>query len=601
MDVLDSKIPRDARRDGGEIRLNARAMSRGVAIGHVVCLHGSTRQFYRVDIEDAAVEREVRRTRAAFRLARRQLTRLRTEVPTGVSSVPEIFDAQRSMIEDSSLRAKVEAVIVEEKVNAEWAVKVITDGYISRYKAITDEHLRERYIDIEDVAERILNSLAGGERSAPLAKDSIIVATELLPSTLAEQRGSNPTAVITEHGGWTSHTFILARELNVPAVTGIRKILRRVDTGDAAIVDGYNGRVILNPTEATLEQYRLPAADFQQLNYNDVALTHAKAETLDGREIILRVNVDLPEIYKNAKRIGARGIGLYRSEFLFNRFNGYPTENQQYEAYREIAEFAGADGVKIRTFDIGPEQVFGQTHGREKNPALGLRAIRLGLANDRQLRTQLRALLRASHGTQIDIIIPMVSGVDEIVEVRSLLSQEADSLGSKNIAFGSPRIGAMIEVPSAVFLIDEILNESDLVCLGTNDLVQYILAADRDNESVAGWFRSLHPAVLRAIATVTAAATRAGKPLTVCGEMAGSPFYIPLLVGLGATELSMNVNSLLRVRKVISGLAYAEAAELARETGKCRSANEIEAVLERHIAEKWSHVILPESGKRSRI
>lgn len=601
MDVLDSKIPRDAGRDGGEIRLNARAMSRGVAIGHIVCLHGNTRQFFRVDIDDAAVEREVTRTRAAFRLARRQLTRLRTEVPVGVSSIPGIFDAQRAMIEDSSLLAKVEAVIVEQKVNAEWAVKVITDVYISKYKAIPDQHLRERYIDIEDVAERILNSLAGGERSAPLAKDSIIVATELMPSTLAEQSGSHPTAVITEHGGWTSHTFILARELNLPAVTGIRKILRRVDTGDAAIVDGYNGRVILNPTEATLEQYRLPAADFQQLNYNDVTVTDAKAETLDGREITIRVNVDLPEIYKNAKRIGARGIGLYRSEFLFNRFNGYPTENQQYEAYREIAEFAGADGVKIRTFDIGPEQVFGQSHGREKNPALGLRAIRLGLANDRQLRTQLRALLRASHGTQIDIVIPMVSGVDEIVEVRSLLNQESESLGSKGITCGSPRIGAMIEVPSAVFLIDEILDESDLVCLGTNDLVQYILAADRDNESVAGWFRSLHPAVLRAIATVTAAATRAGKPLTVCGEMAGSPFYIPLLVGLGATELSMNVNSLLRVRKVISGLAYAEAAELAGETEKCRSADEIEAVLERHIAEKWSHLILPERGKRSRI
>ncbi len=601
MEVLDSNFPRDARRSGGEIRLNARAMSRGVAIGHVVCLHGSTRQFFRIDIAEAEVPREVKRVRAAFRLARQQLTRLRTEIPVGVSSVPGIFDAQRAMIEDSSLAAKVEAVIVEQKVNAEWAVKLITDEYITKYKAIPDEHLRERYIDIEDVAGRILNSLAGGERTAPLAKGSIIVATELMPSTLAEQSRSHPTAVITEHGGWTSHTFILARELNLPAVTGVRKILRRVDTGDAAIVDGYNGRVILNPTEATLEQYRLPAARFQQVNYNDVTVTDAQAKTLDGRGITLRVNVDLPEIYKKAKRLGASGIGLYRSEFLFNRYNGFPTENQQYDAYREIAEFAGEDGVKIRTFDIGPEQIFGQSHGREKNPALGQRAIRFGLANDRQLRKQLRALLRASHGTNIDIVIPMVSGVDEIIQVRSMLEKESRSLASKGTLCGSPRIGAMIEVPSAVFLIDEILEETDLVCLGTNDLVQYLLAADRDNESVAGWFRSLHPAVIRAIGRVTDAAARAGKPLIVCGEMAGSPFYIPLLIGLGATELSMNVNSILRVRKVISGLAYAEAAELAREAVKCRSADEIEAVLERHISEKWSHLIMPERGKRSRI
>ena len=271
---------------------------------------------------------------------------------SGVSSVPGIFDAQQAMIEDSSLLSKVEAAIEEQKVNAEWAVKVVTDSYIAKYKAITDEHLRERYIDIEDVADRILNALGGGERSAPLAADSIIVAKELMPSTLAEQSGSHPTAVITEHGGWTSHTFILARELNLPAVTGVKKILRRVDTGDSAIVDGYNGRVILNPTAETLEQYRLPAAQFQQVNYNDVTVADAATHTLDGFEITLRVNVDLPEVYKKAKRLGARGIGLYRSEFLFNRFKGFPTENQQFDAYREIAEFAGEDGVKIRTFDL---------------------------------------------------------------------------------------------------------------------------------------------------------------------------------------------------------------------------------------------------------
>jgi phosphotransferase system enzyme I (PtsI) len=591
MEVQDPKESSTIRSDGSETLLKARPMSRGVAIGRVVCLHGNTRQFFRIDIPDSAVEREARRARAAFRLARRQLNRLRTDAGTG--SVPAILDAQRLMIEDSSLLEKVEAAIKEQKVNAEWAVKVVTDAYIAKYKAIADEHLRDRYIDVEDVAERLLSALGGGERSAPLAKDSIIVAQELMPSTLAEQTGSHPTAVITEHGGWTSHTFILARELNLPAVTGVRKILRRVNTGDSAIVDGYNGRVILNPTAETLERYRLPAAQFQQINYNDVTVSEEETKTLDGRQITVRVNVDLPEIYKRAKRIGARGIGLYRSEFLFNRFKGFPTENQQYEAYREIAEFAGGDGVKIRTFDVGAEQLYEQPHGREKNPALGLRAIRLGLANTRHLRTQLRAIVRAAHGNNIDVVIPMVSGVDEIIEVRAIVRREKEALARKGIPTGDPRIGAMIEVPSAVLLIDEIIRETDFVCLGTNDLVQYLLAVDRDNESVSGWFRTLHPAVLRAVRSVIKACTESRMPLTICGEMAGSPFYLPLLIGMGATELSMNVNSILRVRKVISGLAYQEAAAVALEAAKCRTSDEVETFLEREIAEKWSHLIQP--------
>lgn len=573
-------------------------MSRGVAIGRVVCLHGSNRQFFRRDIDANAVDAEVRRTRAAFRLARRQLNRLKGEA--GATAVPAILDAQRAMIEDSSLLSKVESVIAEEKVNAEWAVKVVTDTYIAKYKAIPDAHLRDRYIDVEDIAERILTALGGGERSEPLSKDAIIVARELMPSTLAEQSRHPAAAIITEHGGWTSHTFILARELNLPAVTGVRKILRRVDTGDTAIVDGYNGRVILNPTAETLDRYKVPAAQFRQINYNDVTVTDAQTKTLDGREIVLRVNVDLPDVYKKAKRIGARGIGLYRSEFLFNRFNGFPTENEQFDAYREIAEFAGNDGVKIRTFDLGPEQVYGHAHGREKNPALGLRAIRLSLANSRQLRTQIRAILRASAGNPIDVVIPMVSGVGEIDAVREMVNRERENLAAKGIDVGQPRVGAMIEVPSAVVLADEIFAAADFVCLGTNDLVQYLLAVDRDNEAVAEWFRTLHPAVLRALKTVIDAGARAGKDVVVCGEMAGSPFYLPLLVGMGATELSMNVNSILRVRKLVSGIAYQETVELVREIAACRTPEEVESVLETWINTKWAHLIQPERIRKTR-
>ena len=595
MQVPELKNQATDDRNGGEVRLKARPVSRGVAIGRIVLLHGNTRQFFRIDIDQSGVEREQRRARAAFRLARRQLNRLRNE--PAAASASGIFEAQRSMIEDSSMLSKVEEVIANQQVNAEWAVKEVTDAYVAQYRSIPDAHLRDRYIDVEDVAERIQNALGGGDRSTPPPKDSIIVAKELMPSTLAEEFGGHPTAVITEHGGWTSHTFILARELNLPAVTGVRKLLRRVGTGDVAIVDGYNGRVILNPTKETLDRYRIPAAQFKQLNYNDVTVSEPETRTLDGREIILRANVDLPEIYKKAKRFGARGIGLYRSEFLFNAVKGYPSENQQYEAYREIAEFAGEDGVKIRTFDLGPEQVYGPSHSREKNPALGLRAIRLSLSNARQFRTQIRALLRASHKTNLDIVIPMVAGVREIIEVHDIVEKEREALAARGSEIGEPRIGAMIEVPSAVLLVDEIVGKSDFICLGTNDLVQYLLAVDRDNESVAGWFRTLHPAVLRAIRMVINATTRAGKPLVICGEMAGSPYYLPLLIGMGATELSMNVNSLLRVRKVVSGIAHGEATQLVREVESCETSDQAEAVVDRYIKEKWSHLIQPDRAK----
>jgi phosphotransferase system enzyme I (PtsI) len=313
------------------------------------------------------------------------------------------------------------------------------------------------------------------------------------------------------------------------------------------------------------------------------------------------VNVDLPEVYKKAKKLGARGIGLYRSEFLFRRYKHYPTENQQYEAYREIAEFAGEDGVKIRTFDLGPEQVSGGSLGREKNPALGLRAIRLSLSDLKHFRTQLRAMIRAAKDTRIDILVPMVSGLRELGEVRELVAKESEALENRGIPIGTPRIGAMIEVPSAILLIDDIVAESDFIALGSNDLVQYLLAVDRDNEAVAGWFRTLHPAVIKAITAVIDSSTRGGKPLVMCGEMAGSPFYLPLLIGMGATELSMNANSIPRVRKLISGIAYQEAVELAREVIACRTADEAEGVLERHIAAKWSHLIQLERGRKPRV
>jgi phosphotransferase system enzyme I (PtsI) len=416
------------------------------------------------------------------------------------------------------------------------------------------------------------------------------VANEVRPSTLIELAKSGPKAVITEHGGWTSHTSILAREINLPAVTGLKKVLRRVKTGDRVIVDGYNGQVILHPSAATLQKYELAAAHFRQINYDGVDSHDEPVKTLDGRVITIRANLDLPSGYKQAKRFGCEGIGLYRSEFLFNQFKGFPTEIEQIEAYRQIAALAGKDGVRIRTFDLSIEHLTGENEEKEKNPALGLRAIRMSLTHKKQFRTQIRALLQASFENTIDIVLPMISDISEIIQTKEIIEEEKKFLRRKGANFGQPRLSAMIEIPSAVFIADEIAREVDFLCLGTNDLVQYLIAVDRDNESVADWFRTLHPAVIRAIKMVVKASEDIAVPLIVCGEMAGSPFYVPVLIGLGVTEMSMNVNSVPQVRKVIEGIAYEETLAVVKMIEKCRTSDEIDKVVLDNSMEKWGHL-----------
>ncbi len=572
-----------------EVRLNARAVSRGIAVGKIVCLHGRKRQFYKVNLEASKIEREIRRFRAAARLAVRQLKKFTSHQTDKTKA--NIFDAHLLILEDKSLHLKIETGISEQKINAEWAVKIVTDDYIAKYKTIADEYLRERYVDLEDVAERLMTALGGGGNAAlSLEKNSIIVAKEVKPSTLIELMTSQPLAIITENGGWTSHTFILAREMNLPAVTGLKRILRRVKNGDEVIVNGFDGQIILNPLTETHEKYEIKAGEFRRNRNAADESFKDKPQTLDGREIKIRANLDLPKGYAEAKKLGAQGIGLYRSEFLFNQFKGFPTENEQVAAYRKIAKLAGEEGVRIRTFDLSVEQLTDETGEREKNPALGLRAVRLGFSNLKEFRTQIRSILQASTENNVGITVPMISDVSEIWRVRKIIESEKEKLKRRKIAFGNPKLGAMIEVPSAVLTIDEIAAEVEFLCLGTNDLVQYLLAVDRDNEAVADWFRTIHPAVLRALKMIFRAAEKRKIPAVVCGEMAGSPVYVPILLGLGATELSMNVHSMARVRRVISKIALEETRELVAKLENCRAADEVETAVGEFYREKWAHL-----------
>lgn len=591
MIVLEETV-KDSRlfQNNSEIKLKARAVSRGVASGKIVCLYGRKRQFYRIQLKNSQIERETRRFQAAVRLAKRHLKKIQIEKNLG-ENTQNIFETHRLILEDKSLLNKIEQTIKEQKVNAEWAVKLVTDRYIGKYKALTDEHLREKYIDLEDIAERILTALGGGRKSpVRLKKNSIIVAKEVKPSTLIELAESQPKAIITENGGWTSHTFILAREMNLPAVTGLKGILRRVETGESAIVDGYQGQIIINPTAKTVKHYKTTVSRFNAAENGKKEIFPEKNKTLDGREIKIRANLDLAKLYPKAKKLGAQGIGLYRSEFLFNQFKGFPTENEQISAYRKIAELAGEEGVRIRTFDLSYELLVDESAEKEQNPALGLRGIRLSMRRRKQFQIQIRALLQASAQNKLDIILPMISDISEINFAKEMIRKEREYLKKRKINFGNPRLGAMIETPASVFLVDEIAREVEFICLGTNDLVQYILAVDRDNELVADWFRTLHPAVLRAVKKVLKAGEQNNIPVTVCGEMAGSPFYVPLLIGFGATELSMNINSISSIRKTISEIAFEEACKIAAKLGNCRTADEAELAAQEFFDKHWAHL-----------
>ncbi len=591
---------------GREERWRGRAVSEGVVVGRVLRVFNGARQVYRATLDEGDVERETRRFRAAIRLARRQLlaVKARAEKKLGAEHA-YIFDAHLLMLEDRKLLGDVETFIREERSNAEWAVKVAADRLLAVYDEIKDDYLRERGSDIEDVTQRILVALGGGRpHLRQLTEDAVIVAEDLLPSAVAELDLEHARAIATDAGGWTSHTAIIARGLGIPAVVGLRDLHRRARTGDRIVVDAQQGFVILHPSQATVEHYqsvtKSAAATALQYPAGEAGRV-GPSRTLDGKEITLRANVELPAEYEDVRRYGAHGIGLYRSEFLLSHKGAMPSEEEQLRAYEEVAALAGEDGANIRLFDLGGEKFGGAPGDGERNPALGLRAIRYSLRQEDVLRTQARAILRAAANGKLDIVLPMISDVTDVRRARRIINEERARLEAEGKATGAVGIGAMIEVPSAVMTADKVAREVDFFSLGTNDLVQYLLAVDRANEEVADWFRSLHPAVLQSIERTLEAARKAFIPAVVCGEMAGTPAYAVILVGLGATQLSMAAASIPRVRRVVEGIKYADAQQIARECLDCEAADDVEELVRVRFAELWPHLFPPKSLPAPRV
>ncbi|MEP6635266.1 MAG: phosphoenolpyruvate--protein phosphotransferase, partial [Acidobacteriota bacterium] len=472
---------------------------------------------------------------------------------------------------------------------------------ISDYSEIKDDYLRERAADIEDVVQRLLVALSGERpRQRPLTADAVIVSQDLLPSAVAQLDLELARAIATDSGGWTSHTAIIARGLGIPAVVGLRDFYRHARSGDEIIVDSIRGEVVLHPSTKTIEQYRNEADQRDARRPAEMPREYGPLKTQDGVEIRMRANLEVPAEFEGVTKYGARGVGLYRSEFLLSRRGIMVSEEDQVSAYAEVAKLAGEDGAIVRLFDLGGENMLEVQAEPERNPALGLRAIRFGLRYEDVMRTQVRAILRAAVEGRLDIVLPMVADVGDVMRARKIFGEEAAGLESRGVLCGPVRIGAMIEVPSAVLTAAKLARCVEFFELGTNDLVQYTLAVDRGSDQVADWFRTLHPAVLFSISHSLKAAQEAGIPAIVCGEMASTPAYAVLLLGLGAVDLSMTPTAIPRVHRVLSAVDSREARAIAEDCLDCATADEVEDLVRRRFGSRWPDLFPPETLPRPR-
>lgn len=578
-----------------QLRCKGLGVSDGVVLGRVLRFQEGAREVYRARIDDADLERERRRFRAAVRSSRRQLEAIknRAEKELGRGHA-YIFDAHLLFLEDAKLTRDVEDYIVKQRSNAEWAAKVVGDRLLSIYTQINDEYLRERGSDIEDVIQRLLANLTGEGRKYPnLSEDAVVVSRDLLPSTIAELDLSHVRAIATDTGGWTSHMAIIARGLGLTAVVGLRDFYQRTRTGDQIIVDARRGEVVLHPTEATIAEYEFTRSTPPPIATNVTGVVESGPVTTgDGVSIALRANVELPTEFQAVREFGACGVGLFRSEFLLSRPGLMISEDEQYEAYKSLAEAAGDDGAVVRLFDVGGE-IGNELKERERNPALGLRAVRFNLRNQQVMRTQVRAILRAGAVGQLSLVIPMIADVADVRSAKNVIDEELHNLAEASIQCAKVPIGAMIEVPSAVLTAEKIAGEVDFFELGTNDLVQYTLAVDRGNDKVSDWFRTLHPAVLYGINRTLQAASEARIPIIVCGEMASTPAYAVLLAGMGAIDLSMTPAMIPRVRSTLAQIDTKQAREVALQCLESATAGEVEEIVRNEFRNRWPDLFPP--------
>jgi phosphotransferase system enzyme I (PtsI) len=558
------------------------AVSSGIAIGRAQILQKQEIPIVQKRLSPNQAKKEKQRFFKALEKSKNQLIILRRKILNEIGeALAYIFDAHISILEDKTLIKQVEMVIEKEQANADWAVKTVMDRMIKIFDAFDDAYLKDRIADIKDICRRILKNLtnAGTESKIPLQEEAILVAPELSPSRLAQMSNQYILGFATEAGGRDSHTAILARSLHIPAVAGLHNLCQMIEDKEQIIIDGDEGILILNPDISIINEYKNKQLRYKNLEKQLLKTKDLESKTIDGVTIELQANIEMPDEVEPAIKYGAKGIGLYRTEFLFLKPHFYlPGEEEQLKTYRSIAHKLKPYPVMIRTLDLGGEKINPSPYGRsEPNPVLGLRAVRYCMNNREVFSTQLRALLQAACYGNIKIIIPMISGVEEFRQVKSLVKETQEELKQQKLPYGEKvPLGVMIEVPSAAAIADLLAREADFFTIGTNDLIQYFLAVDRTNAQVSHLFQPLHPAILRSLKFIIDSANKEGIEVGLCGEMASDPLFIIILLGLGLRQLSMNPASIPKIKGMIRTLNYSQAKTIAVKMLELSTAREVE-------------------------
>jgi phosphotransferase system enzyme I (PtsI) len=553
------------------------AASDGIAIASAFRLTEPDLSFKKRSITNASDE--IKRLYAAIDVSKDELLTIqqRTLEDLG-SSEAEVFKAHVAILSDPELLKRVKSTIEKEKVNAEYALNKVTDGYIKIFNSMTDnEYIRQRSSDIHDVTKRVLSHLLGVPLVDPalIHHQVIIIAHDLTPSDTAQFVPTYVKGIVSDMGGRTSHSAIMSRSLEIPAVVGFKGNLAEIKNGDTVIVDGSTGNIIVNPSDAQKDEYAQKQVDYRQRKTQLADFKYRETSSSDGKHPIIAANIGTLDDLDGAVENGAEGIGLFRTEFLYMDSNHLPTEDEQFNAYKTVLQKMGDKPVIIRTADIGGDKDLPYLDvPKEANPFLGYRAIRMSLDKLDIFRTQLRALLRASAFGNLSVMFPMVTTINELKKAKNILNQERIKLIRDKVRVKPIRIGIMVEVPATALLADQFANEVDFMSIGTNDLIQYVMAADRGNRMVSYLYQPYNPAVLRLIKNIIDACHDNNLPAYMCGEMAGDQTAIPVLVGMGLNEFSMSASSILKSRALIKRLDSREMFTLANKAVTMASTSE---------------------------
>ena len=556
------------------------AVSSGVAIGKAYLLDRSKVCVIKRSLPGKEIEKEVKRLREAIEMSKSQMKDIKQKASSIADKYAIILDTYTLLLEDDILVNETIEIIKQEHCNAEWALTVTLEKFTNLFNNINDEYLKGKKDDLDLVVHGVIKNLIGHhqENLEDIDEPVIVITHELSPSDTILMSKNFILGMATEVGGKTSHVGIFASALGIPAVVGLGNLTEFINSGDTVIVDGIQGEVIVNPDKKHLSHYQKKQKNYQKYEKNLLKDIGLEAETLDGEKIHLMANIETIHEAKSIRKYGGEGIGLYRTEFLYLAANTLPTENDLYANFKKVVQAMDPYPVVIRTLDIGADkQLSIINNAPEDNPALGLRGIRLSLAQPELLMNQLKGILRASLYGKTKILYPMVSSVEEIVEANSYLEKAKEELRSAQIPFEENiPVGAMIETPAAALIVDRILEIVDYISIGTNDLIQYVLAVDRINENVAHLYQPFHPSVLRILREIFKIAEKMGKPVTICGELGGDPMATVLLLGLGKVhELSMEPHSIPKVKKILRKLTLKEARELADHALRLSTSEEI--------------------------